>query len=98
MDEELEREQSKLTSGLLVVATEWGVAFLELGKMGQVGVEEAIVHFCPFEIEIPVSCTTEMSNKAVKEIGLKFWGEFGARVKFGDTSLGSRAGQEARMT
>lgn len=66
--------------------------------MEQVGVEGTIAQVWPLETEMPVRGSTATSTKAVRETGLKFWGEFGARVKFGATSMGSRVEPEARMT
>lgn len=49
-------------------------------------------------MKMPVKGSAEMSSKAVRETGLKFWGEFGTGVKFRDISMGSREEPEARMT
>lgn len=48
-----------------------------------------MTHFWPCKIEMPARYSTEMSNEAVKEMGLKFWGEFGARLSFGGVCCGA---------
>lgn len=47
-----------------------------------------VIYFWLCKIEMSVRYLIEMLNEVVKEMGLKFWGEFGVRFSFGGVCCG----------
>ena len=102
----LEREPADWMSSLREVKVDFrafsgsnrgvgGAALPELGKTEQIRVEETRLHSGPFEIEMPVRCSTEMSSKTVKETGLKFWGQFGVESNVEITVWGAGSREDS---
>lgn len=88
-----EREESRLAPEFLVGA------FPELGRQrAGLGWSKRWFSFGCVKFDRPLRCFTKTSNKTVGETGLELGGEFGARIKFGDTGLdvGGKEEREAR--